>query len=158
MSPAWLNRLAPAHAPPAPAWWPPAPGWWASCALVLLGAAVFTWWWRRDPHRRRRRSALRELARIQASGAETPALARGIENVLRRFALAVYGAERVAGLGGEAWLRFVGREGGDQLAGDTGRGLLSAAFGGRAHDDRERWLAGAADFVRRAARRAGKAA
>lgn len=158
MSPAWLNRLAPAHAPPAPAWWPPALGWWVSGALVLVAASLLAWWWGRDPHRRRRRSALRELKRIRASRDESPVLARAIENVLRRFAMAVYGAERVAGLGGEAWLRFVGAEGGERLAGDTGRGLLAAAFGGRAHDDRERWLTAAADFVRRAARRTGKAA
>lgn len=158
MSASWLSRLAPAHAPPAPVGWPPAPGWWVSGAIVLVAAGVFAWWWRRDPHRRRRRSALQELKRIQASRAETRALARGVENVLRRFAIAVYGAERVAGLSGEAWLRFVGAEGGEQLAGETGRALLSAAFGGRANDDRERWLTGATAFVRRAARRTEDAA
>lgn len=158
MSPNWLTQLAPGHAPPAPGLWPPAPGWWGIGALIVVALAVTAWWWRRDPHRRRRRSALRELRRIRAADAETPVLARSIENVLRRFALAVYGSERVAGLGGEAWLRFVGAEGGQPLGGACGRALLAVAFGGRAHDDRERWLTGAVAFVRNAARRAEKAA
>jgi hypothetical protein len=152
MNPSWLTQLAPEHAPPPPGWWPPAPGWWIAAALVLAAAAGFAWWWRRDPHRRRRRSAFRELRRIGASDAEAPEFARAIENVLRRFAMAVFGGDRVARLGGEAWLSFVGSEGGESLAGDTGRSLLSAAFGGRARDDRERWLAAANDFVRAAAR------
>lgn len=152
MSRNWLTQLAPGHAPPQPAWWPPAPGWWALAALVLAAAIGFTWWWRRDPYRRRRRSALRELRRIRTRDDDTPELARAIENVLRRFAMAVFGGQRVAGLGGEAWLSFVGTEGGEQLAGESGRALLAAAFGGRAYDDRERWLQGAKAFVRGAAR------
>ncbi len=148
----WLSQLAPAHAPPAAGWWPPAPGWWGAAALVLAAAAAFGWWWRRDPHRLRRRLALRELRRIEAADAEAPALAQAVENLLRRYAIAVFGADRVARLGGEAWLLFVGSEGGELLAGDAGRSLLAAAFGGRARDERERWLTGAAAFVRAAAR------
>ena len=152
MNTGWLAQLAPGHAPPAPGWWPPAPGWWGVAALIAIAAASFLFWWRRDPHRRRRRIALRELRRIEASDPATPVLARAIENVLRRFAMTVFGGERVARLGGEAWLGFVGRQGGELLAGEAGRSLLAAAFGGRASDDRERWLTGAAAFVRAAAR------
>lgn len=148
MSPDWLTQLAPAHAPPAPGWWPPAPGWWVSGALVLLLAAAATWWWR-DPHRVSRRAALRELRRIREEQADPRSSARAIESVLRRYAMAVFGGERVARLTGQAWLEFVAAEGGT-LPLQAGRSLLAAAFGGGARDERESWLAGADAFVRRA--------
>jgi len=157
MSPDWLAQLAPAHAPPAPGWWPPAPGWWALVLLCLLLAAALLWWWR-EPRRARRRVALRGLLRIRAAtDADAAASARAIENVLRRYALAVFGHARVARLSGEAWLAFACRNGGEQLGGDTGRSLLAAAFGGTVTDRREQWLAAAESFIRRA-RASGDAA
>lgn len=149
MSPNWLTELAPAHAPPAPRWWPPAPGWWIVAALALLLLAGFLWW-RRDPHRSSRRAALRELKRIREEGADPRASARAIESVLRRYAMAVFGRERVARLTGRSWLEFVAAEGGAALPSEVGRSLLAAAFGSAARDDRELWLAGADAFVRRA--------
>lgn len=149
MSPDWLTQLAPAHAPPAPGWWPPAPGWWISVALALLAAgAVAAWWWH-DPHRPSRRAALRELRRIREEHADPCTSARAIESVLRRYAMAAFGGERVARLTGKAWLEFVAAEGG-MLPAEAGRSLLAAAFGAGARDERESWLAGADAFVRRA--------
>lgn len=157
MTPSWLTQLAPAHAPPPPGWWPPAVGWWLLPALLLAacGAAER---WRRDPYRRSRRAALRELELIRRDDADPVDSARAIESLLRRYAIAVFGAGRVARLTGNAWLEFVVAEGGAPLAGDAGRSLLSAAFGGGAPDDRACWIAGADAFVRRAARgaRSGK--
>ncbi len=154
MTQGWLAQLAPGHPPPAPAWWPPAPGWWGVAALFVAATAAFVWWWRRDPYRRRRRIALRELSRIGTSETDPPAAAQAIENVLRRFAIAVFGGDRVARLGGDAWLAFMGEQGGESLSGPTGRSLLAAAFGGRPEDHRERWLSAASAFVRAARRRA----
>jgi hypothetical protein len=151
MTPAWLSQLAPAHAPPPPGWWPPAPGWWLLAAVLLAAAAAVVWWWR-DPHRRSRRAALRELRTIRAADADIVASARAIESLMRRFAIAVFGAARVARLTGDAWLAFVATQGGTQLAGEAGQSLLATAFGGRASDDRERWIAGADAFVRQARR------
>jgi hypothetical protein len=156
MTPGWLSQLAPAHAPPPPGWWPPAPGWWLLAALLLGAAATVLWWWR-DPYRRSRRAALRELRAIRAGDSDIVASARAIESLLRRFAIAVFGAARVARLTGDAWLAFVAAQGGTQLAGDAGRSLLATAFGGSASDDREYWIAGADAFVRQA-RRATRAA
>lgn len=153
MSPNWLAELAPAHAPPPPSPWPPAPGWWGLAGLVIVLAVGALWWWR-NPRRRRMRAALRELQRIRASDPGVQGSARAIEQLLRRYAMAVFGGERVARLTGESWLTFLGAEGGTELAGESGRCLLSAAFGSSARDAREQWLAGADRFVRRAGRKA----
>jgi Domain of unknown function (DUF4381) len=154
MTPGWLSQLAPAHAPPPPGWWPPAPGWWLLAVLLLAAAVVAAWGWR-DPYRRSRRAALRELRAIRAIRAQDSDIvtsARAIESLLRRFAIAVFGAGQVARLTGEPWLAFVAAHGGIQLAGDAGRSLLATAFGGNASDDRECWIAGADAFVRQARR------
>jgi hypothetical protein len=149
MTAPWTAQLAPAHAPPPPGWWPPAPGWWIAAVLLLVAAVLAARWWR-DPYRRSRRAALRELRAIRTEDADVIASARAIESLLRRFAIAVFGGARVARLTGEAWLRFVAAEGGAPLGGEAGRSLLAAAFGGVESNDRDRWIAAADAFVRRA--------
>jgi hypothetical protein len=164
MMPDWLSQLAPAHAPPAPGFWPPAPGWWA-LALVALALAGWYWW---APARRLRRRALRELRALRAARApaaepaslDDAALARALESLLRRYALALFGSARVARLCGEAWLLFGARHGGAALAGGTGQSMLRAAFGGgtRCADSEQpgQWLVAAEQFIRLArAPRAG---
>jgi Domain of unknown function (DUF4381) len=145
----WLKQLAPAHAPSAPGWWPPAPGWWGVAVLCIVLAAGLTWW-ARDPRRALRRTALRQLHLIRASDADGAAVARGIQNLLRRYALTVFGPGQVAKLTGESWLRFVIAHGGATLTGASGRSLLTAAFGNNVADEREQWAAGAAGFIKRA--------
>jgi hypothetical protein len=149
VSSSWLSQLAPDHAPPPVSWWPPAAGWWIAAVLVLLG--IF--WcvrWLRDRRRALRRAALRELKIIRASDADAPAVARAIQHLLRRYAVAVFGEERVAKLTGGAWLDFVVAQGGTALSGAAGPALLVAAFGNRASDERQEWLTAAESFIRRA--------
>jgi hypothetical protein len=119
-------------------------------AVLLLGTLAFAFWRWRDPYRRSRRAALRELRAIRAEEVDVVASARAIESLLRRFAVAVFGASQVARLTGDAWLQFVAAQGGTALAGEAGRSLLATAFGGHGSDDRECWVAGADAFVRRA--------
>lgn len=157
MTPSWLAQLAPAHAPAPPGWWPPAPGWWIAGALLLAATATGVWWWR-DPYRRSRRAALRELRAIRRDESDLVTSARAIESLMRRFAIAVFGGARVARLTGDAWLAFVGAQGGGRLAGEAGRSLLCTAFGGSVSDDRECWLEGADAFVRHARQAARQAA
>jgi Domain of unknown function (DUF4381) len=152
MSDHWVTQLAPDRAPSAPGWWPPAPGWWAVMLLaLLLGVAIAAAWrWWRAPHRRHRRAALAELRRIRTARlAGTPA-ARAIENLLRRYAIVIYGRERVARLSGAAWLKFAGGAGGGRLAGDEGRSMLAAAFAAHSEADPASWLAAARQFIRAA--------
>ena len=142
----WLAQLAPAHAPAALGWWPLAPGWWGLAAL-LAGICVASLLFRRNPHRRTRHAALRELTRL-ARTSDDAALARGLENLMRRYAIVRFGRERIAGLNGEAWIGFVATHGGVQLAGNTGANLLRSAYGGHAVIERAQWLDGARAFMR----------
>jgi hypothetical protein len=146
----WLDQLAPEHAPPPPGWWPPAPGWWVLAALVL-GAVIFAALWWRDPRGRLRRATLRELRRTRAADLTIGESAQAIQNLLRRYALAVFGAETVARLNGAPWLAFLAEHGAPAFAGPMGRSLLAVSYGGEADGaDREAWFTAAERFVRRA--------
>ena len=144
----WLSQLAPAHALPPPGWWPLAPGWWLLAALLIVAITAFAIFWLR-PTQRHRRSALRELRRLADNAGDDAALARGLENLLRRYALLTFGRNAVARLSGEAWLAFVAAHGGHAFAGESGHALLRAAYGGQAGNGlRAQWLDAARDFIR----------
>ena len=149
----WLAQLAPEHAPPAAGWWPLAPGWWMVLGLIVVIAVGFVCWrrWWRDPHADARRAALRELQHIRASDDDGPVVARAIENLMRRFAMAVFGRERVSRLAGSSWLGFVSGEA--NAPASAGESLLAAAFGNSPNDQRHEWIATAEAFVRRSARK-----
>ena len=106
MNAAWLAQLAPDRVPPAVGWWPPAPGWWALLLIGALLAATLCMEWR-NPRRRRQRTALRELARIRADSTDPIATAQALQDLLRRYAIAVCGRERIARLSGAAWLELL---------------------------------------------------
>lgn len=146
--PDWLAQLAPAHAPPPVGWWPLAPGWWA-LVVVLIAITVGFCVWHRSQPRRLRRSGLRELAKLEATTVGDAALARALENLVRRYAVARYGRETVAGLSGSRWLEFAVAHGATQWQGDAGSALLQAAYGGTPRTtERARWVAGARAFLK----------
>ena len=140
-----LEQLAPDRAPPPLGWWPLAPGWWGLLVLLLLGLAMAAW--------------LRELAQLQTvsgqAGIDDAHIAREVQLLLRRYAIARYGRDAVAALSGDTWLTFVVRHGGSDWAGDSGQALLRCAYGGHAAApnrpaspaDRARWLNGARAFI-----------
>jgi hypothetical protein len=142
----WLKQLAPDHAPPLPGWWPLAPGWWIVALLVLLGFAGLLYWFLR-PSARVRRTALRELRKLE-SNTDDFLLARELEHLMRRYALATFDREEVAKLSGESWLAFVAAHGGIALAGEPGQELIRAAYGGHVLADRNRWIDGTRGFLR----------
>jgi hypothetical protein len=147
MKPAWLAQLSPSHAPPPASWWPLAPGWWTLAILIVIAiAGALAWWWRRPL--RLRRAALRELKQLEAAAADDAALARGLQQLVRRFAVARFGRAAVAGLSGERWIGFVVAHGGADWAGETGASLLQAAYGGVARSERVRWISGAKAFLK----------
>lgn len=130
-----LAQLRDWHLPDPVQWWPPAPGWWISAAALL---AVLLWVagvrWRR--HRRRgaaARSALRELdalrAAVRADG-DIRAFVAALSRLLRRFALARFPREQVAGLTGDDWLNFLDATGGGKgFRHGQGRALADLAYG-----------------------------
>ena len=114
MTPDWITRLAPAHAPPPPGWWPLAPGWWGLLILLAMMVAGYIYWQRR-PAVRLRRIALRELKNLQTTIIDDIILARELELLLRRYAMARFGRDTVANLSGERWIAFVVKHGGAAL-------------------------------------------
>ncbi|HUW50590.1 MAG TPA: DUF4381 domain-containing protein [Sulfuricella sp.] len=146
VKPDWLAQLAPAHAPPAPSWWPLAPGWWGMAIILAMVIAAVTYWQRR-PDNRLRRVALKELKNLETRVIDDITLARGLEHLLRRYAVARFGRDAVASLSGDCWIAFIVAHGGAAWADDTGASLLRAAYGGTAKPDRARWLAGARAFI-----------
>ncbi len=147
----WLSQLAPPHAPPHAGWWPLAPGWWI-VLLVSVAVLAVVLYRQTRPAARLRRHALRELKQLQESTKDDMALAGALELLMRRYAVAHYGRDAVAGLSGERWLAFVVERGGEAWAGESGISLLRISYGGTATSThREAWLAGAEAFMRRRA-------
>ncbi len=149
MTPDWLAQLAPSHAPPAPGWWPLAPGWWGLALLIGVAMVAVTVWQRR-PQVRLRRAALRELDLLEAMAADDAVLARELEHLVRRFALARFGRAAVASLSGPGWIDYVVAHGGTAWSGAVGAKLLQAAYGGTLCAERTRWLSGARAFFKAA--------
>jgi len=146
----WLDQLAPEHAPAPPSWWPPAPGWWV-LAAVVIGLVILAWSSWRSPRRRLRRATVRELRKIRDADLGIGETAQAIQNLLRRYALAVFGPESVARLNGAAWLGFLAEHGAPSFGGPMGRSLLAVSYGGEADGaDRQAWFTGAETFIRRA--------
>ncbi len=158
-----LEQLAPDHAPPPLGWWPIAPGWWGVIAVLAVALALLLWLRkrRRQPSVKRwQRAALRELAQLQTVArlptSDDATIARGLQQLLRRYAIARYGREAVAALSGDTWIAFVVRHGGAAWSGDSGRALLRCAYGRDAAaqgghavaPDRQRWISGARGFVK----------
>ena len=146
--PDWLAQLAPSHMPPLVGWWPLAPGWWA-LMLLLIAFIVGIGLWCRRPIQLLRRSGLRELAKLESETLGDAALARALEHLVRRYAVARYGREAVAGLSGNRWLEFAIVRGAVQWQGVVGEALLQAAYGGTpGRSERVRWVAGTRAFLK----------
>jgi hypothetical protein len=147
MNAEWLTQLAPARAPAPPSWWPPAVGWWILVGLILALAAASTLWWQFSAGARRRRvrrAAIAELKRIRSL--DEADRAPEIQRLMRRYAITAYGANAVANLSGDAWLRFVQAHGGAGFSETNGNKFLAAAFGTSISDTD--WSSAAEAFIR----------
>ena len=99
------------HLPDAIGWWPLAPGWWVLLGLATVALGYVAWrWYRAWVFNAPRRFALQELARYETAYLEhrdPVTLGKQISELLRRGMLAYAPREEVAGLTGEAWLKWL---------------------------------------------------
>lgn len=104
-----LEQLQPLHAPSDVSWWPPALGWWGLLVLVAIIAFVLTWWLRRQRQSRWRKQALAELEALTLRRGELSSgqWLNSVNTLLKRVCLTRYPRAQIAGLSGQAWLRFL---------------------------------------------------
>lgn len=130
-----LEQLRNIHLPDPVSWWPPAPGWWILGVLILSVIAAGIWWYR-NPSVRAYRVARKELKNLREEYQESQddvRLVKELSVLLRRYALAVFGRQRVASLIGNAWMMFLNNTG--KTLGFTegaGQVLQTVPYGG--HD------------------------
>jgi hypothetical protein len=111
MSPDALTGLRAYHLPDAMHWWPPAPGWWLLAVLAALAAGLL--WRRRRRRRQRTRASLlaqRELQGLRVrweADADDTAFVRALAALIRRYAIARWPGDDVAGLTGARWRSYL---------------------------------------------------
>ena len=97
--------LSPVITPDAPTWWPLAWGWWVVIVTsIILIALVFFIVKRRKNNQQPKQEALSYFTNNQSSGRLSPSEA---QRILRRAALSYFPREKVAGLAGDDWLKFL---------------------------------------------------
>ena len=119
--PASLQRLADIETLPPVPWWPPAPAWYLVMAVVLLlSVTALVAAWRRRQRNAYRAAALGELDRVAREPAGLPRIAQ----IIKRTALVTMPRQRIAGLSGEDWLRWLQQSGNGVTFSEKSRQLL----------------------------------
>lgn len=118
-----IDRLAEPPEPAPISMAPQTTGWTVLAVLLALALAWLAWRavrrWRANAYRRV------ALAELEAAGDDPTAIA----DILRRTALVAWPRERVAGLSGKDWLRFLDATGGEGGFSDgPGAVLVSAPY------------------------------
>lgn len=144
-------QLRDIHLPDPISFWPPAPGWWV-LLLVILMLVALAWFLRRRYQRKAlHRQAQKSLQKITASwqqNGDKQALAQDLSTYLRRLSLSYYPRHEIAGLTGDAWLRWLDKSLPDQaFQHGAGRALITAPYSSHADIDGstllqlcERWI------------------
>ncbi|MEZ9871774.1 DUF4381 domain-containing protein [Vibrio sp. 10N.261.51.C6] len=97
--------LSPVIAPDAPTWWPLAWGWWAVViTAIALIALVFFILKRRKNNQQAKQEALSYFSNSQSQDGLSPSKA---QRILRQAALSYFPREKIAGLSGDDWLKFL---------------------------------------------------
>ena len=97
--------LSPVITPDAPTWWPLAWGWWAVIvtSIILIALMVYLAK-RRKNNQQPKQEALSYFTTSQSSDRLSPSEA---QRILRQAALSYFPREKVAGLAGDDWLKFL---------------------------------------------------
>lgn len=97
--------LSPVIAPDAPTWWPLAWGWWAVIiTAIFLIALVFFILKRRKSNQQAKQEALSYFSNSQSQDGLSPSKA---QDIVRQAALSYFPREKMAGLAGDDWLKFL---------------------------------------------------
>jgi hypothetical protein len=128
-----LAQLRAYRQPDPVAWWPPAPGWWVLCVLLLLLASAAALWARRrrllTASSRQAQRELNHLRRQFERDGDTAGFVRRVSALLRRYALAKWPSQDIAGLTGSEWLAFLDARGGNgDFMHGVGRHLADAPY------------------------------
>ena len=131
MNPSTLaQQLKDVHLPPTPDFWPLAP----MAYVVLIGAILILvvagiWLRKKWRYSLAKRRALKEIALIKNQSTKEAKNIVILSILLRRVALAYFPREEVAGLSGDAWLRFLDKTGKTtQFSQGIGGILISAPY------------------------------
>ncbi len=145
-----LAALHDIHLPPPIGWWPPAIGWWLLLMLTLLCTTSLFWWLRRRRMQRQRPTSMTVKQLVTAANLELGRLAEDTgsglaprqaitdaSRLLRRVAVqlaalrvdANANASNVAGLTGDAWLRWLDAQWDrNDFSQGAGRALIDAPY------------------------------
>ncbi|MEZ9144095.1 DUF4381 domain-containing protein [Vibrio sp. 10N.286.52.C3] len=97
--------LSPVIAPDAPTWWPLAWGWWAVIiTAIFLISLVFFILKRRKNNQQAKQEALSYFSNSQSQDGLSPSKA---QDIVRQAALSYFPREKIAGLSGDDWLKFL---------------------------------------------------
>ncbi|MFA0555228.1 DUF4381 domain-containing protein [Vibrio sp. 10N.222.55.A1] len=97
--------LSPVIAPDAPTWWPLAWGWWAVIiTAIFLIALVFFILKRRKNNQQAKQEALSYFSNSQSQDGLSLSKA---QDIVRQAALSYFPREKIAGLSGDDWLKFL---------------------------------------------------
>lgn len=99
-----LAELRPLHLPESSLWWPPAPGWWILTLLLIATIWFGLRWWQKGQIRRTTLKLLENLNRQSLSATD---YAGAINQILKRYCLAYFSHDEVAGLTGKPWQDFL---------------------------------------------------
>jgi hypothetical protein len=106
-----LNKLHDIQLPKPVGWWPLAPGWYALIIALLIFLAMMCYlYYRRFINAKAKREALQRLADYQQcylKNRNSQLYSIKISELLRRVALVYFPREKVAGLQGQEWIKFL---------------------------------------------------
>ncbi|MGF1746033.1 DUF4381 domain-containing protein [Vibrio minamisatsumaniensis] len=100
--------LSPIITPSAPSWWPLAWGWWAVIiTAIALIALVFFIVKRRQKKQQAKNEALAYFHKKNNRSQKSSPSPSEAQDIVRQAALSYFPREKVAGLAGDDWLKFL---------------------------------------------------
>lgn len=118
------------HLPEAVSFWPPAPGWWLLAILLPSAIAAVIYFYKRLTRKTAVKTAIKLLAAMRKESSRDPLqILIELSALLRRVAVSTSPRAQVAGLSGQAWLKYLDASFPDApFSQGVGRGLADAQY------------------------------